>query len=150
MGRRASAALALAQHAKEASTMKRILLAAVAAVGLVGTTGCCHCNPFACFDGLLGCGCTGGCDGGCGVGCDDCGGGAIGANGPMSDSAYASNGGAPCNGCGNGNGGFLSGLHKNAQPAFQGGPPTGQITYPYYTTRGPRDYLARNPQSIGR
>jgi hypothetical protein len=29
------------------------------------------------------------------------------------------------------------------------GPPTGAITYPYYTVRGPRDYLARNPQSIG-
>jgi len=23
------------------------------------------------------------------------------------------------------------------------------VTYPYYTTRGPRDFLARNPQSIG-
>ena len=24
-----------------------------------------------------------------------------------------------------------------------------QITYPYYTTRGPRDFLAKNPPSIG-
>ena len=32
---------------------------------------------------------------------------------------------------------------------FAAGPPTGSTTYPYYTTRGPRDYLARNPQSIG-
>jgi hypothetical protein len=32
---------------------------------------------------------------------------------------------------------------------FAAGPPTGATTYPYYTTRGPRDYLARNPQSIG-
>jgi hypothetical protein len=30
-----------------------------------------------------------------------------------------------------------------------GGPPTGAVTYPYYTTRGPRDFLARNPRSIG-
>jgi hypothetical protein len=29
------------------------------------------------------------------------------------------------------------------------GPPTGTITYPYYTTRGPRDFLANNPPSIG-
>jgi hypothetical protein len=29
------------------------------------------------------------------------------------------------------------------------GPPTGATTYPYYTNRGPRDFLARNPRSIG-
>jgi hypothetical protein len=29
------------------------------------------------------------------------------------------------------------------------GPPSGAITYPYYTTRAPRDYLARNPAPIG-
>lgn len=29
------------------------------------------------------------------------------------------------------------------------GPPTGTVTYPYYTTRGPRDFLAKNPRSIG-
>jgi hypothetical protein len=28
-------------------------------------------------------------------------------------------------------------------------PSTGAVTYPYYTTRGPRDFLARNPRSIG-
>jgi hypothetical protein len=32
---------------------------------------------------------------------------------------------------------------------FNPGPPVGQVTYPYYTTRGPRDFLARNPNSIG-
>ena len=35
------------------------------------------------------------------------------------------------------------------QPAFQPGPPTGQVAYPYYTTRGPRDFLLKNPPSIG-
>ncbi|HEX6963203.1 MAG TPA: hypothetical protein VF175_15155 [Lacipirellula sp.] len=35
------------------------------------------------------------------------------------------------------------------QPAFQPGPPTGQVAYPYYTTRGPRDFLLANPPSIG-
>jgi hypothetical protein len=29
------------------------------------------------------------------------------------------------------------------------GPPTGAITYPYYTNRGPRDFLAKDPPSIG-
>jgi hypothetical protein len=37
-------------------------------------------------------------------------------------------------------------LHR---PAADAGPPTGAITYPYYTTRGPRDFLAKNPESIG-
>lgn len=31
----------------------------------------------------------------------------------------------------------------------QAGPPTGMVAYPYYTTRGPRDFLAKNPASIG-
>jgi len=30
------------------------------------------------------------------------------------------------------------------------GPPTGQVAYPYYTVRGPRDFLMDNPPSIGR
>ncbi len=29
------------------------------------------------------------------------------------------------------------------------GPPSGTIAYPYYTIRGPRDFLANNPPSIG-
>ncbi len=29
------------------------------------------------------------------------------------------------------------------------GPPTGTVAYPYYTTRGPRDFLAKRPPSIG-
>jgi hypothetical protein len=33
--------------------------------------------------------------------------------------------------------------------SLQQGPPTGGVTYPYYTTRGPRDFLAKNPGTIG-
>ncbi|HEV3022096.1 MAG TPA: hypothetical protein VGX76_06500 [Pirellulales bacterium] len=33
--------------------------------------------------------------------------------------------------------------------AVVGGPPTAQVTYPYYTTRGPRDFLQDNPRGIG-
>ncbi|MGQ9915560.1 MAG: hypothetical protein ACUVQQ_14575 [Thermogutta sp.] len=29
------------------------------------------------------------------------------------------------------------------------GPPTGAITYPYYTVRGPRDFLQKYPTPIG-
>jgi hypothetical protein len=29
------------------------------------------------------------------------------------------------------------------------GPPTGTYAYPYYTLRGPRDFLADDPPSIG-
>ena len=35
------------------------------------------------------------------------------------------------------------------EPGADPGPPTGTITYPYYTNRGPRDFLAKNPPSIG-
>src|SRR4051812_26306095 len=30
------------------------------------------------------------------------------------------------------------------------GPPSPQVGYPYYTTRGPRDFLVNNPPSIGK
>ena len=30
-----------------------------------------------------------------------------------------------------------------------GAPPSAQITYPYYTNRGPRDFLDPNPRGIG-
>jgi hypothetical protein len=46
----------------------------------------------------------------------------------------------PCCGCG------PSGDHMYT---FNPGPPTGQTAYPYYTLRGPRDYLLNNPPSIG-
>jgi hypothetical protein len=37
----------------------------------------------------------------------------------------------------------------HCEQAFDPGPPTGAITYPYYTLRGPRDFLMRNPPPIG-
>jgi hypothetical protein len=30
-----------------------------------------------------------------------------------------------------------------------GGPAAAQVTYPYYTVRGPRDFLDPNPRGIG-
>jgi len=38
---------------------------------------------------------------------------------------------------------------QDNQYNFNPGPPVGQTAYPYYTTRGPRDFLNRNPPSIG-
>ncbi|MEO1496445.1 MAG: hypothetical protein AAFV43_04770 [Planctomycetota bacterium] len=32
---------------------------------------------------------------------------------------------------------------------FNPGPPVGQVGYPYYTVRGPRDFLMANPPTIG-
>jgi hypothetical protein len=32
---------------------------------------------------------------------------------------------------------------------FNPGPPVGQVAYPYYTVRGPRDFLLKNPAPIG-
>ena len=54
--------------------------------------------------------------------------------------------------------GPLSGLvghhHRGPQshmgpPGPADGPAVAQVTYPYYTTRGPRDYFESNPPSIG-
>ena len=38
--------------------------------------------------------------------------------------------------------------HHHPQPPA-GGPPVATVTYPYYTVRGPRDFLASDPPSIG-
>jgi hypothetical protein len=32
---------------------------------------------------------------------------------------------------------------------YQGGPATPTVAYPYYTVRGPRDFLSPNPRGIG-
>ena len=74
--------------------------------------------------------CAAGCcgDGGrknCDSGCAACG-------DPARGGAYA---GGP--GYGGGPGGGM------------GGPPTAAVAYPYYTNRGPRDFLAKNPGDIG-
>lgn len=45
--------------------------------------------------------------------------------------------------------GHRAGAQLQGQP-FTPGPPTGQVGYPYYSHRGPRDFLMDNPPSIGR
>ncbi len=39
--------------------------------------------------------------------------------------------------------------HLGPQPGPAVGPAAPTVTYPYYTTRGPRDFLNPNPPSIG-
>jgi hypothetical protein len=54
-------------------------------------------------------------------------------------------------GYGGGRGGF-GGFGRGGMPmdgAYGGGAPSAQVAYPYYTTRGPRDFLTNNPPSIG-
>ena len=91
-----------------------------------------------------GCGC--GVGGTCGNGCSDACGGAC--QGMIDGIASGGCGGGAC-GCGPG-----SGLCPHAggypeYPSFNQGPPVGQVAYPYYTTRGPRDFLHPHPPTIG-
>jgi len=41
------------------------------------------------------------------------------------------------------------GCMGDPQQCIQPGPPTAAVTYPYYTVRGPRDFLQRQPSPIG-
>ena len=87
--------------------------------------------------------CPGACDGG--EGCYDNG---IGTCGP-NDSCDSQAGGGLCGRCGLGK---CICPHSGGYPEpvmFNPGPPVGQVAYPYYTVRGPRDFLQNNPPSIG-
>ncbi len=155
--------------------MRRLLLAAFAALMLSTSSGCyalerlfCHswdgcgmwsgCYQTCCggdwsTDGYLSPGC-----GNCGGGCGNCGGGCEGST---------------CEGCGKPYKGFFWAKHNRCRDCAAGHTSNhaervagnqeaanagdgynvqnaGSVTYPYYTTRGPRDFLARNPASIGR
>lgn len=133
--------------------MKRFLIALVGVVALTSGSGCCALDRLWCHHWGM---CPwGGCKSG---GCDSCGGG-CGAGGCES-------GDCGPGGCGVGHhDGHLLGHHhhKYRRPgqghfatneaavaaAGAGGPPTGAVAYPYYTNRGPRDFLVDNPPSIG-
>jgi hypothetical protein len=108
--------------------MKKLLFVLMAGVTLTALSGCCAhrgCGPFG------GCGLLGG---SCGQ-CSDC---------PDTCQSCDDGNGAPCQG-----GACAGGCGLRGAPAVDAGPPTAAVTYPYYTTRGPRDFLARNPRSIG-
>jgi len=62
---------------------------------------------------------------------------------------------AGCGAGGCGPGGCANGLGQGMPDPYAGammpapGPSAGAVAYPYYTNRGPRDFLAKNPPSIG-
>jgi hypothetical protein len=130
--------------------MKRVMMLVCLATAVLSSTGCNSMNRSCCGD--VGCrpcamgwqrggtdyqrflggpGCNS-CQKGCQSGCNTCGkGGGLG-------SRLASAG---------------HGQYANAQPAGAGeasGGPMAQVAYPYYTTRGPRDFFLDNPPTIGR
>jgi hypothetical protein len=106
----------------------------------------CACGRGGCGNGACGAG-------GCGNGA--CGGGGCGPGG--CGNGYGMNGGGPNdpngggsndpNGYAHGQGPVPRGV--GGQYLGAAGPPTGGVAYPYYTNRGPRDFLAANPPSIG-
>jgi hypothetical protein len=46
-------------------------------------------------------------------------------------------------------GGRCGGCRDNCPTPATPGPPTGEVTYPYYTLHGPRDFLDANPRGLG-
>lgn len=56
-------------------------------------------------------------------------------------------GGAACAACAGGGGGY--GGEPQAMPMQAPPNSPGAVAYPYYTNRGPRDFLQANPPSIG-
>lgn len=118
--------------------MKRFLLVVALAAVVSSSSGC------ALFDWLFG-------HGGCAACCGKCGpypGGGCQPYNPNYGPGGCGMGGCGAGDCspgcarGAGDGGIADGSEF-------AGPPTGGVTYPYYTTRGPRDYLARSPRGIG-
>ncbi len=149
--------------------MNRLVWIASLAFLLAGTTGCLHHNTRGgCSSGNCGTGSTGACST-----CSSCSGGKHGGGliGKLSGNGGCSTCGGR-NGCvagplawqqgglnysghlGQNIGAHLAPGHYAAQTLqsqpFTPGPPTGTVAYPYYTHRGPRDFLLDNPPSIGR
>ncbi|MBX7075318.1 MAG: hypothetical protein K1X71_19425 [Pirellulales bacterium] len=123
--------------------MKRLFVAALLLMAIGSSTGCCI------IDHLFHCPCGRWRGGGCGPygDCGSC--GSCGDSCTYGGGAYDGGGYDPvpgCSDCARRHGG---GGESYAGPQGPPGPPVGQVAYPYYTTRGPRDFLARNPGDIG-
>ena len=142
--------------------MKRATFALLALVlCLASSSGCC------CIDRLFCWGCRGPCaygnegpcyGGGCGGGgggCSDCGGYSGKSGGSAGGYVEERGGGMPAEAVAarrrpaQGHPNAYQRRNSDGEYEFAAGPPTGATSYPYYTTRGPRDFLARNPRSIG-
>ena len=161
---------------RKESTMNRWLWIASIAVVMSSTTGClrhntrCNngcqqCNTGGGLLGKLGGGCKSDCNGGCRTGCVP---GPIGwQQGGLNYSGHLCphggtaghcatcgpggiGGGQVMHGLANGSYSGMQGIHNHGQQQINPGPPTAAVAYPYYTHRGPRDFLLDNPPSIGR
>jgi hypothetical protein len=129
--------------------MKSAIFVLLAVTMAAGSSGCC------CLDRLF----CGGCRGSCGYGhegpaCDSCGGMGGGGCSDCTASAGPAAGRGPSQAIARRRPAAGHPLVHQRRDAdgeyeFAAGPPTGATTYPYYTNRGPRDFLAKNPQSIG-
>lgn len=153
--------------------MRNTMLAALAAVALAGGTGCVGmhgmgCTPqMACGAACSDCTSCGSCDAGC-ASCESTWDGYCAGDCGCSSGACTSCGDG-CSTCGGGlfaelhakhaakhAGGFFSlhhGKHGNyCDDGYGNGVVNGAgaVAYPYYTTRGPRDFLACEPRTIGR
>lgn len=110
--------------------MKRLMFLAVVAAMLSFNSGCYLLDRV--FNCHHGCGAGHGGSAACDS-CESCGGGCA-----------TGNCGSGCASCGlgqhGGRGDYASGPDDSMG---------GMVSYPYYTTRGPRDFLAKSPRSIG-
>lgn len=95
------------------------------------------------------------CGAGVACGCGDaCGSGVCASGGRPLGGRCGCGRGGPCSCAGNAlvNGAvgcLLDCRRSDAAYNFNPGPPVAQTAYPYYTVRGPRDFLMSNPPSIG-
>lgn len=154
--------------------MRQVFFAALVCALAGFSSGCKLCDGLG-WNGHGGCA-SGGCaHGNCGPGCGTagCPDGACGADGHSSpyEPLYHGHAGAPhrnglisaahnhhalaaagMGGPGMGGPGMGgAGMGGPGMGGMQGTPPqsAGAVSYPYYTTRGPRDFLAPNPRGIG-
>src|SRR5262249_7682358 len=122
-----------------------------------GPNGCCNgqCGG-GCPNGNCGCpngNCAGGGYGPGGCGPQGCGPGGCGAGG-LGPGGYAQAGNYNCRyGCRSACA-PIPNLYAGQQAVDwqlggPAGPPSAQVSYPYYTTRGPRDFFANHPPTIG-
>jgi len=163
-------------YASEGFRMNRWLWIGMLAGLLAVNTGCLHHNTRGNCSPAGGCNATGDCGcqtGSCGVpsaadscGCQACARKNGGLLGKVRGRMAGCHTGCGRTGCQAGplgwqHGGLDYSSHLNAGPLghraphalenqpFTPGPPSAQVAYPYYSHRGPRDFLLDNPPSIG-
>jgi hypothetical protein len=119
--------------------MKRSFFVLLGAVAMLASTGCGNGSGLFPVHQNSGCNSSACGDGSCGVAQSGAG---------MAGDGYCGNG--ACNGDPSGMAGQCA-LPRGVGGECVGaaGPATGAVAYPYYTNRGPRDFLLNNPPSIG-